>query len=592
MDKPALLEIKRLNIWFGAGENAFHAARDVSLTILAGETLGVVGESGSGKSVTALSVLRLLPEPPARLDGEILLRKGPEQPAADLLKLPRKQLRYWRGRGAAMIFQEPMTALNPVLRCGEQVKEALKLHQPASETAMRARVLELFDEARLPRREQLYKSYPHEISGGQKQRVMIAMALACNPALLIADEPTTALDVTVQKAILDLLAELRQSRGLSMLFISHDLGVVAQVADRVAVMYKGEIVEEGAAAETLRAPIRPYTKALAACRPPLARKLARLPTLKDYWREEDAQVSGANEEAAPREPEIRVVPPDEQLARARELAEKPPLLSVRGLKVWFPARKGWFARGKEYVKAVDDVDFDIYPGETLGLVGESGCGKTTLGRALLRLVEPTAGVIQFGGEDLAKVGGARLRKLRKEIQIVFQDPFGSLNPRMKIGPAIMEPMAVHNVGRDAAERRDRAIGLLERVELGENHFGRYPGELSGGQRQRVVIARALACEPRFVVCDESVSALDVSVQARTLNLLKDLQEDFNLTYLFISHDFSVIRFLADRAMVMRAGAIVEQGPTETVLNQPRRDYTKALLASIPDAENPAAGAAF
>ncbi|MFM2207023.1 MAG: hypothetical protein RL213_998 [Bacteroidota bacterium] len=482
-----------------------------------------------------------------------------------------------------MIFQEPMTSLNPVLTCGYQVAEALRLHLGLSSQGAKDRTLELFRKVRLPRPEQIYTAYPHEISGGQKQRVMIAMAISCDPSVLIADEPTTALDVTVQKTILELLHAIQQESKMGMLFITHDLGVIAEIADRVVVMYKGNVVEQGSVEQIFRDPKHPYTKSLLACRPPLDRRLRRLPVVSDFLQtESDGSFSDRKDGTAAillRD----VITEPERKQRLGKLYSQSPVLQVRNLCTWFPLRKGVFGKVRDHVRAVDDVSFDVYPGETLGLVGESGCGKTTLGRTIIRLVEPTSGEVIYRGKDFAALRGEELRKMRKSIQIIFQDPYSSLNPRMTAGQALMEPMQVHRLHGDNRRRKERALELLERVSLQADHFDRYPHEFSGGQRQRICIARALALEPDFIICDESVSALDVSVQAQVLNLLNDLKREFGLTYIFISHDLSVVKYMSDRMMVMNKGKIEEEGDPDRIYAEPVSDYTKSLIAAIPAA---------
>ncbi len=563
-----LLEIKDLRIDFEGEKGWTQAVSGISLDLTKGETLGIVGESGSGKSVTALSVMRLLPTPPARYSGgQILFQNGENNQPVDLLAMPEEDLRQIRGAQIAMIFQEPMTSLNPVFRCGHQVTEAIQLHQKVSFAAARDRALALFERVKLPDPARIFQAYPHQISGGQKQRVMIAMAMSCQPSLLIADEPTTALDVTVQKAILDLMRELREERDLSMIFISHDLGVIGEIADRAVVMHKGNIVESGPVEQILKHPQHPYTQGLVACRPSLNRKLYRMPTVPDFL-----EKGGF---------EARVITAGETQNRQTQLQSNAPILRVDQLGVRYPARKNWLGRTQEWTHAVDNVSFEVFPGETFGLAGESGCGKTTLGRTLAKLAEPHQGTILYQDTVISGLGNKEFRPFRKHIQMVFQDPFSSLNPRMTIGEAILEPMKVHELHTNDAIRRQKVADLLETVGLEAGHAGRYPHEFSGGQRQRICIARALALEPRLLICDEIVSALDVSVQATVLNLLMDLQEKYGLTYLFISHDLSVIKQMCDRLMIMNRGKIEQIGYPDQVFAQPETEYVRRLIDAIP-----------
>ena len=564
----ALLQIKNLKISFLRDGEWNEAVHGVSFEVPKGKTLGIVGESGSGKSVSNLAVMRLLNEKQSKITADEITLDG-----KDILHLSENEMHDVRGKRIAMIFQEPMTSLNPVFQCGFQVTEAILAHEDVTEEEAKSRVITLFKKVLLPRPEAIYKSYPHELSGGQKQRVMIAMALACNPELLIADEPTTALDVTVQKEILKLLQELQKSDNLSMIFISHDLGVVSEVSDYIAVMHSGNIVEYGEAQEILNNPKDPYTKGLLACRPPMDYRLKRLPIVKEFldgtWRE-DTDFK-----------QQLVVTQEERESHLKEIYSHEPLLKVEHLKTWFPLKKGLFNRVYDHVKAVDDVSLDVYPGETLGLVGESGCGKTTLGRSILRLVEPSEGKIIFEGKDVMSLSGNDLREYRKHAQIVFQDPYSSLNPKMRVGDAIAEPMSVHGLEPDAKRRHDKVCELLTEVGLKPEHYQRYPHEFSGGQRQRICIARALAVRPKLIICDESVSALDVSVQAQVLNLLNRLKKDFGFTYIFISHDLSVVRFMSDRILVMYNGCPVELGDADEIFNNPKNDYTKKLINAIP-----------
>lgn len=561
-----LLQIKNLSVDFISDGNVTHALKNININVHKGEVVAIVGESGSGKSVTSLSVLRLLSSPPAVYTSGEIIFSLPNQEEINMLHCSNEVLEKIRGNKMAMIFQEPMTSLNPVLTCGNQVAETIHLHQPAlNKQAVYQSVLSLFQQVQLPDPETMFHRYPHQLSGGQKQRVMIAMAMSCRPDLLICDEPTTALDVTVQKNILLLIKELQQQLNMGVIFITHDLSVVAEIADRIVVMYKGEIVEQGVAKNIFLHPQHPYTKALLACRPALYHKQQRLPVVSDFLEAEEHSAIIYNE----------------QFQQKENKTSADTLLKVRNLKLYYPSKKTFLGKVKAYTHAVEDVSFDVFQGETLGLVGESGCGKTTLGRAMLRLINATSGSIFFNGENLMTASPSRLRDLRKEMQIVFQDPYSSLNPRIKIGDAIAEPLLVHKTITSSQKRKEYVIQLLEKVNLTAEHYHRYPHEFSGGQRQRIVIARALALQPRFIVCDESVSALDVSVQAQVLNLLNDLKKEFGFTAVFISHDLSVVRYISDRIMVMKKGKIVEIGEAEAVYTNPQNEYTRTLIASVP-----------
>lgn len=540
--------------------------RNLSLELKKGELLAIVGESGSGKSVSALSLLRLLPKQ-STVTGHAFLHRWEEQPL-DLIELPQADMNEIRGSNIAMIFQEPMTSLNPVFTCGYQVMESIRLHQKVNKKIARQKAIALFEQVQLPDPAGMIKRYPHELSGGQKQRVMIAMAMSSNPALLIADEPTTALDVTVQKNILELIRQLQRQNNMGVIFITHDLGIVADIADKIAVMHKGEIVEQGIAKEVLAKPRHPYTRALLACRPASNPKGKRLPVVSDFLGVDESLV---NVQPAPNEPRSE-----------KEKTETPdPILQVQNLSVQFPTRKNLFGKAVEFFNAVDNVSFDVMPGDIVGLVGESGCGKTTLGRTILQLVKPTSGNIILHGEDISKIKTPSLRSLRKDFQIVFQDPYGSLNPRLTIGEAILEPLNVHGMGSTGSNRKEKVIELLEKVNLKAEHYNRYPHQFSGGQRQRICIARALVLEPQFLVFDESVSALDVSVQAQVLNLLTDLKAAFGFTAIFISHDLAVVHYISNRILVMQQGKIVEQGSADQVYQQPAHEYTRKLLDAIP-----------
>lgn len=580
MGKSTLLEVNNLITEFQSENTTYKAVNEISFTLNRGETIGIVGESGSGKSVTSLSIMRLISSPGKISSGEIIFH-SPKHGEIDLLKLSEAQMRYYRGNELSMIFQEPMTSLNPVFTCGNQVMEAIMLHQNVNEKQAKEKTIQLFNEVQLPRPEAIFNSYPHQISGGQKQRVMIAMAMSCEPSVLIADEPTTALDVTVQKTILDLMYKLQREREMGLIFITHDLGVIAELADKIVVMYKGKIVEQGPVLDIFSNPQHPYTKGLLACRPPLDKRVKLLPTISDFMEVDEEGVIKESERSIENVVSNYVVGSEERNKSLRKLYAKSPLLEIKNIKTYFPIEKGLFEKTNNYVKAVDDVSIDVYPGETLGLVGESGCGKTTLGRTILKLVEPTEGSIFFQGQDISKLSGNSLRELRKDMQIIFQDPYSSLNPRLTIGEAIMEPMRVHGVLQDNKERKNKVNELLECVNLSPNHFNRYPHEFSGGQRQRICIARAIALNPKFIICDESVSALDVSVQAQVLNLLNQLKKEFDFTYIFISHDLSVVKFMSDRMVVMNQGKIEEIGDPDEVYKNPVSDYTKKLIAAIP-----------
>ena len=547
MNRNNILEVTGLSIAFEGRK----VVEDLSFTLGRGETLGIVGESGSGKSVSTLALMGLLPKN-ATISGSAMLE------GSELLTLDEEGFRNIRGKRISMIFQEPMTSLNPVQKCGAQVVEMLRQHEEVTAQDARERVIGLFSEVLLPRPEKIFDSYPHEISGGQKQRVMIAMALVNKPDILIADEPTTALDVTVQKTILELLRDLQEKHGTSIIFITHDLGVIAQVADEIMVMYRGKVMEQGPAAEILHNPKEPYTKGLLACRPPLEDKPRRLPTVEEYLEGERYAGATTDSDASPLSP------------------HPSPLLSVKDLSVTYTLKRNFFGKPVQTLKGVDGVTFDIMEGETLGLVGESGCGKSTLGRALLRLIEHSSGSVSYRSKPLDTLSNKEMRALRPKLQIIFQDPYSSLNPRITIGDAIREPLTVHGGGD-----RSKVLELMEQVGLRAEWYSRYPHELSGGQRQRVCIARALILQPELVICDESVSALDVSVQAQVLNLLNDLKEKYHYTYLFITHDLSVVHYMADRIMVMQKGKIVESGTPDDLFHNPQTDYTRTLIDAIP-----------
>ena len=576
----SLLKVSNLHISFCRDSQWQEAVHGIDFEVFEGKTLGIVGESGSGKSVSNLAVMQLLDRRKSKIEADSILLED-----KDISHYNDDQMSEVRGRQIAMIFQEPMTSLNPVYKCGFQVMEAFgfkatespshrvtKGSRSLGDLESKRKVLELFEKVKLPNPEIIFDKYPHELSGGQKQRVMIAMALISNPKVLIADEPTTALDVTVQKEILKLLKELQRENGMGMIFITHDLGVVSEIADDVIVMNKGVIVEKGKTHDILNNPQHPYTKGLIACRPPLDYRLERLPVVKEFL---DGKWTDNNQVKK----ELLIT--DEERQKQHELLySQEPILKVENLRTWYPLRKGVFGRTYDYIKSVDDVSFDVYPGETLGLVGESGCGKTTLGRSILRLVEPTSGKVIFEGRDITKLNNKELREYRKQAQIVFQDPYSSLNPRICVGDSIAEPMLVHGIEKDAKKRRERVCRLLEEVGLEASHYQRYPHEFSGGQRQRICIARALAVNPKLIICDESVSALDVSVQAQVLNLINRLKKEFHFTYIFISHDLGVVRFMSDRVVVMYNGKIQEMNEADALFNNPQNDYTKKLIAAV------------
>lgn len=561
-DLHYIIEVKNLSISFGDKQ----VLNNINFKVEQGDTLGIVGESGSGKSLTSLAIMGLLsPNAIIHPKSEILFRQDDKM--IDLLKLSPKELEKIRGNEIGMIFQEPMTSLNPSLRCGEQVEEAIRLHQNLSKEETKKKVLHLFEQVKLPNPERIYKAYPHELSGGQKQRVMIAMAISCEPKLLIADEPTTALDVTVQKATLDLLKELQEKNNMSMLFISHDLGVIANVCEEILVMFRGDVVEQGNVETIFNHPKENYTKGLIACRPRLDERAKRLPTVKDFLGNPNFKTEIYTEE--------------EREAFHEKIYANPPILEVKNLKKYFYPSTLFGNATIPNVKAVDDISFKVYPGETMGLVGESGSGKTTLSRTVLLLEKPTAGEIYYNGIDITKLKKEEIRKLRREIQIIFQDPYSSLNPRQTVAQIITEPMQVHKIGQNKAERLKTASSLLQKVGLSDQDLNKYPHEFSGGQRQRIGIARALALNPKFIICDESVSALDVSVQAQVLNLLNDLKTEFSFTYIFISHDLAVVKYMSDQLLVMQHGEMKELNDADKVYAHPITNYTKELIEAIP-----------
>ena len=556
MQKNAILSLKDISISFGDNQ----VIHNISYGLNKNEILGIVGESGSGKSVSSLAILGLLPRRISKITSGSIIYEN-----EDLTQLSSKAFQRIRGNKIAMIFQEPMSSLNPSMTCGKQVEEILLQHSKLSKNEVKQETISLFEKVKLPNPERILKSYPHEISGGQKQRVMIAMAIACKPDILIADEPTTALDVTVQKDIISLLKELQIETKMSIIFITHDLALISEIADRVIVMYKGDIVEQGAVKDIFKNPKHNYTKALINSRPSLDTRLQTLPTIQDFLNEtisNDIVTSEAREK------------------NHKILYSKPPILEVINIEKEFISKSGLFTKSESF-KAVNNVSFKLYEGETLGLVGESGCGKSTLGNAILQLDKATAGAILYNGIDITKLSTTNTRALRKDIQIIFQDPYSSLNPRIPVGEAIMEPMEVHNLYASDIERKEKVIDILNRVGLSEDYFNRYPHEFSGGQRQRIGIARTIALQPKLIVCDESVSALDISVQAQVLNLLNELKTDFGFTYIFISHDLAVVKYMSDQLLVMNQGKIEELDDADVIYNAPKKEYTKKLIHAIP-----------
>lgn len=559
MTKPPLLSVLGLTVSFGNKKKLVEILHQISFDVFENEILGIVGESGSGKSVTSLSIMGLLPKKTAHYSGSILFE------GKDLLKIKERAFREIRGKEIAMIFQEPMSALNPSIKCGKQVSEILQHHLNLNSSEAKKETISLFAKVKLPRPNEIYNSYPHQISGGQMQRVMIAMAIACKPKLLIADEPTTALDVTVQKEIISLLKTIQQETKMAMLFISHDLNLVSEIADRVMVMYKGDVVENASTFEIFKNPKAEYTKALLQARPALDVRLAVLPTI----------ASIADKSFEPKE-----IKSAERAKTHKHLYTQKPILEISNLSKYYFSNMGIFSKQK-VVRAVDNISFSVFEGETLGLVGESGCGKSTLGKTILQLEKATSGSIKYKGKELTKLTKTEIRNLRREIQIIFQDPYSSLNPRLLIGQALMEPMEIHNLVKTKKLRKEKALNLLKRVGLDESYFYRYPHELSGGQRQRVGIARTIAVEPKLVICDESVSALDISVQAQVLNVLNELKNDFGFTYIFISHDLAVVKYMSDQLLVMNKGKIEELGEADEIYANPQTEYTKKLVGAIP-----------
>lgn len=555
-----MLQVKNLNISFLTEQGITRVVDDINFELNKNEILGIVGESGSGKSVSSLAVLGLLPKKKTIIEGEILFKDK------NLLNFSEEQFQSIRGNEISMIFQEPMSSLNPSLTCGYQVLEIIQQHENISKKEGKAKVLELFEKVKLPRVETIYKQYPHQISGGQKQRVMIAMAIACKPTILIADEPTTALDVTVQNEIILLLKELQRETKMSIIFISHDLSLVSEIANKVVVMYQGKIVEQGTVQQVFKNASHDYTKALINSKPRLDKRLKQLSTVSDFLNQTINDT---------------VISKSERTALHDKLYALPPLLELKNLKTYFDTNNSWFSSKRNIVKAVDDVSLKIYEGETLGLVGESGCGKTTLGRTIMHLEKATGGEIIYRGNDITSLSKSALKALRKEIQIIFQDPFSSLNPRIPVGKAILEPMEVHKLYNSNSERKEKVLEILEKVGLDHSSYDRYPHEFSGGQRQRIGIARTIALQPKLIICDESVSALDVSVQAQVLNLLNSLKKDFGFTYIFISHDLAVVKYMADQLVVMNQGKIEEIGEADSIYKSPKTSYAQKLISAIP-----------
>ena len=571
----SFLEVNNLKVEFDTADGVVSAVNNVSFSLDAGKFLAIVGESGSGKSQTVFAMNGLL-DHNGRASGSVKFE------GKEILNLPSRELNLIRAQKIAMIFQDPMTSLNPYVRVSEQMAEVLVHHKGIPKSDAIQQSINMLDAVKIPDAKNRIMMYPHEFSGGMRQRVMIAMSLLCHPKLLIADEPTTALDVTVQKTILQLMQNLQKEHDMGIMFITHDLGVIAELADKVVVMYKGNIVEQGSVWDIFTNPKHPYTKGLLACRPPLDKRYTFLPTVSDFMKiDENGEIIDNGISVSEFTKDL-AIPESERVAKHKKLYDQKPLMQIKNLKTYFPIRNGFFGGISDHVKAVDNVAFDVYPGETLGLVGESGCGKTTIGRTIIRLEEPTEGEMIYKGKDIAKMNTEELRLFRKDVQIIFQDPYSSLNPRMTIGNAIMEPMQVHGILENDEQRKKKVEELLTRVSLDPTHFYRYPHEFSGGQRQRIGIARALAVNPKFIICDESVSALDVSVQAQVLNLLNELKEEFGLSYIFISHDLSVVKYMSDRMAVMQEGKIVEMGDADQIYNKPATEYTKKLIDAIPE----------
>ena len=567
MQTKPLLQVKNLSIHFNTELGTIVGTENISFDLHKKETLAIVGESGSGKSISALSIMGLLPSPPAKIvNGEALFS------GMDLLQTSKEEIAALRGNEIAMIFQEPMTSLNPLKKCGEQVVEAIRLHKKVSQKNAAEQTLKLFEEVRLPNPQELLDKYPHEISGGQKQRVMIAMAISCNPKILIADEPTTALDVSVQRTILDLLKELQEKYEMGILFITHDLGLVNHFADSVLVMQKGKVVEQGDTKSIFNNPREAYTQGLIYCRPNPEENIKFLPQVDDF---SIIEIDNLNADTSF---EKQVISDTAHELRIQELQSADTILKIENLSTWYPVKKNFFGKTTNWFEALNEVNLEIKQGETLGIVGESGCGKTTLGKSIVGLAEITQGDIFYNSKSHKAMSKSEKLAYTKDVQIIFQDPYSSLNPRMSIGEAVKEPMEVHGL-HASKERKSKAIELLEKVGLDGSQYNRYPHEFSGGQRQRICIARALAVDPKLIICDESVSALDVSVQAQVLNLLVQLREEFNLTYLFISHDISVVKHISDRIAVMHKGRIIEYGDAESIYHESQETYTKELISN-------------
>ena len=560
MEQTPILSIQNLRVAFKSNTGLNEVLHGISYDLFPNEILGIVGESGSGKSVASLAIMGLLPPKKSVVStGDILFKNK------NILHYSQKELEALRGQKIAMIFQEPMSALNPSMSCGAQVEELLFQHTSLSKKEVKEKVIQLFNEVKIPSPYETFKKYPNEISGGQQQRVMIAMAIACKPDILIADEPTTALDVTVQKDIIELLKTLQKECKMSVIFISHDLALVSEIADRILVMYQGSIIESGPTKSIFKTPKENYTKALIGARPTLKSRLKQLPTISDFLSNTISK---------------SVISKSSRTKKHKEIYSQAPLLEVINLEKIYFSNPSFFGT-KTAFKAVDAVSFKVYAGETMGLVGESGCGKSTLGKAILQLDKATAGTLNYKGKDITNLHKKEMRALRKEIQIIFQDPYASLNPRLTVGEAIMEPMKVHRLFSSDKERKTKTLEILEKVGLDPSHFDRYPHEFSGGQRQRIGIARTIAVEPKLIICDESVSALDISVQAQVLNLLNVLKEDYGFTYIFISHDLAVVKFMSDQLMVMNKGKIEELGEADAIYDNPQKAYTKALIDAIP-----------